>query len=151
MRGIHTVMALVAFTLLRGNAPTLQAFAAVGTHVEDANHVPGLRRGPCTPNDCEILTRDGSRWTIFGNTVTRQRYLRAEAGKRLPFGVASIANKDQSLSIVSLQAGVTLTRSEPLIYDGPIKLQDGTGAILYVKLSPKGAIEEIGVTLGEAE
>lgn len=147
-----TVIAALLFpTMAFAGSPTLKAFSAVGTHVEIADGVSGLRRGPCTPDDCEILTRNNSRWTIFGNTVTRQRYLRSEAGRRLPFGLAGVADKDKSLSIVSVRAGVTLTRSEPRVYDGPVKLQDGTDAILYVKLSPKGAVEEIGVTLGEAE
>jgi hypothetical protein len=59
--------------------------------------------------------------------------------------------KEQSLGIVSSQTGVALTQSDPHVYDGPIKLADGTDAILYVKLGPKGAVEEIGLTLGEAE
>lgn len=151
MRRIHTVFAMAAFMLLGGNAPTFTVFSAVGSHVDNAYRVPGLRCGSCTPTDCEILTSDGSRWTIFGSTVTRQRYLRSEAGKRLPFGLAGVAGRDQSLKIVSARAGVELTRSKGRVYDGPIKLEDGTDAILYVKLSPKGAVDEIGVTLGEGE
>lgn len=119
--------------------------------VKSAYHISGLQRGPCTAHDCEILTPDGSRWTIFGTLVTRQRYLRVEAGERLPFGLARVARKDKALHKVGINVGVTLTQSVQEVYDGPVKLHDGTDAILYVKFSKKGAVEEIGLTLGESE
>lgn len=141
------IISVIVF--LCGNAPMPKAFADVGSHVENACSVIGIRRGRCTSDDCEVLTPNGSRLTIFGGTVTRQRYIRSEAGKRLPFALAGITNKDQALEIVRARTGAVLTISKANVYDGPIKLTDGTDAILYVKLNSKGSVEEIGVTLGE--
>lgn len=69
----------------------------------------------------------------------------------MPYGLARIVGRGKSLRVVSAQARVALTKSEGSVYDGPVRLKDGTNAILYVKLSPQGVVEEIGITLGEVE
>ena len=146
------MLALLAYLSLCGNSPTLDKFAAVGSHVKSALQVAGVRRGPCTPTDCELLMQDGSRWTVFGQLVTRQRYLRSEAGKRMPFGLNNVVGRQQSLKRLSALTGVKFRMAnDRRIHDGSIKLQGGTEARLYFRVGRRGYVEEIGVTIGEGE
>ena len=151
MSCLYTILLIFGLIFVGGDEAVLKEFSAVGTKVNSLYNISGLRSDPCTAHDCEILTSDGSRWTIFGTLVTRQRYLRTEAGERLPFGLARVASKDKALHEVGINVGITLKQSVQDVYDGPVKLQDGTDAILYIKFSKKGTVEEIGLTLGESE
>jgi len=149
MKRISNLLTPFLLVLLCGNVGASTAFPAVGSHIENSHDISGVRRGPCTPDDCEMLTKDGSRWTLFGHTITAQRYLRSEAGRRLPFGLFHVSGETKSLRLLRARTGVTFTKAGQHEYAGLVKLKDGTDATLYVKFTRRGTVSEIGLTLGE--
>lgn len=147
---LQLIFSYAALSVVITTSSLPNAFGAVGLHVGSADNIEGVQTGPCTPTDCEILREDGSRWTVFGTMVTRQRYLRPEAGTRLPFGLYRISEKEDALSAVRSSTGINLVRSNNISsYYGLFRLPDGTEAILYLEFDDNGLVMEIGVTVGE--
>jgi len=109
----------------------------------------GQPRGPCVPGDCEVLRPDGSRWTIFGTDITRQRYLRREAGRQLPLGLASVKSKAAAIARVERRARVKLTTDDNLHYQAPIDPNGEDLTYIHMVFGRDGLLHEIGVSLGE--
>ena len=149
MKSAQTLSALIMLMSLSANTSLATAFSAVGKAIKDISHLKGKRLYPCAPTDCEILRPDGSRLTIFGKDITRQRYLRREAGSRLPFGLAKVKSKANAIKIVESHLGVRFSTDDGSYYQAPFPIDGEELSFIYIQFDRIGSMKEIGVSLGE--
>jgi hypothetical protein len=110
----------------------------------------GIPLGECAPYDCEILGKDGIRYLVFGDIITRKRVLREEARSSMPFGLYSTRSKQKAVKIVENAYKIKLKEYDRNMFSGVVnKNEEGFSYFIYMTFAPDGLVNEFGISLGE--